>query len=153
MRIPLLISFVFVACADPTETVSRARQGSAPASHGRTEQPGIDRVAVTPSEASRQVGPGVFVETLRPPNTSAPSIEALAGFVVVETVYDERGAEVATSVPSTRWSLLPASARVWMAGMRSGEGRRIWTCADSAASRCKVEDVFVYSDPRAVGTQ
>ena len=94
-----------------------------------------------PTGRAREVGKNLFVEQLRAPNPGGAAIESGRVFLFIETVYDKEGRDVATSVPSTSWSLLPEASRTELQGMRVGERRRIWRCTSEAGSPCTVEDV------------
>jgi hypothetical protein len=98
----------------------------------------------TPAETAREVAPNLFVSVLTEAAPGAASLETDREFLFIETMYDADGREFATSVPSTRWSLLGAESRKTFAGMKSGELRRIWRCKDGPSKPCTMEDVQIF---------
>jgi len=108
-------------------------------------------LSLSPPTSATEVAPDVFILTLSGPLEGGVRIEEMPEILFIETIYDEKGNEAATSVPSSPWTLLSPEAKVRLAGMKEGERRRIWTCSGPSRARCRVEDVMVGDRAKAVG--
>ena len=136
MRAFLICMIVVLGCRERTLTVIDEQRRAPPAAAPR-------RVALRPPSNARELAQGVYATQLRAANADGAAIETMGEIVLIETMYDPSGRELATSVPSMTWSDLTPDARVGLAGMRAGERRRIWRCKDGEAAPCAVEDVQV----------
>ena len=102
-----------------------------------------------PSAEAVEAMPGIYVASVFQRPKPGIQIETMQEIFFIETVYDARGREAATSVPSSRWSLLSQESRITLGGMRSGDRRRIWRCAEGSKNPCRVEDVQVFDGAEA----
>lgn len=135
LRGAAIVLVAFIACTRQEPKAPLPSESQLPSRPARV-------VSVVPPAEARRIRPGVFVLTVQRPRDSAASIDTAKMFLLQETVYDANGREVAFSVPSTDWSHLDEASRAQLAGMKHGEIRRIWTCAEGTRS-CHVEDVEV----------
>lgn len=140
----ILVGLLLSACDGP----SGRNDLSIPRAQIPTEtidsQPSPAVVPAIPPDDAREVAPLVYVSVMRAPRPGAPAIESDREFLFIETTYDVQGREQAISVPSTKWSLLSSSQKAPLAGMRSGEIRRIWRCKQQRAGPCQAEEVQVF---------
>ena len=140
----MLTALLLSACDGPSERLDRPIPGADLPAQTIDSPPSPAVVPAIPPGDAREVAPLVYVAVVRPPRPGAAALDSDREFLFVETTYDTQGREEATSVPSTKWSLLSSSQKAVFAGMRSGEIRRIWRCQNERAGPCRAEEVQVY---------
>ena len=140
-----LFAALFISCGDASNSAPVANSQTAVASNAEADPP----VLLVPSVEAVEAMPGIYVATVFQRPKPGIQIEKMEEIFFIETVYDARGREAATSVPSSRWSLLSEESRITLAGMRSGDRRRIWRCADGSKNPCRVEEVQVFDGAEA----
>jgi hypothetical protein len=146
MKPAAILLLLFAGACNSRESVVTSPGVGTPS--GVTSAP----VSLSPPASATEVAPGVFILPLNTPLVGATPIEEIPEILFVETMYDDKGEETATSVPSSPWSSLSAESKVRLAGMKEGERRRIWTCLDEGRDKCRVEDVMIADRAKAVGT-
>lgn len=135
----LLIAMLLLGCGKSGSPASSAD----PAPHGPAEESEPIAVPVRPIEGAQRLGPNLYFVRLRAPNPNGRSIEEDWPFLTIQTTYDKSGFEFSTSVPSSKWSLVPEAARATLRGMKAGEQRRVWDCTEIATAPCKVSDIQI----------
>ena len=136
---------LFISCGRSPESLPVARSDTSTKTGSHAE----GSVSLVPSNDAIERRPGIYVATIFQRPNPGIEIETMQEIFFIETVYDEHGREAATSVPSSNWSLLPEESRLTLAGMRSGDRRRIWRCPRGTDKPCRVEDVQVFDGAEA----